>query len=70
MHMKAASNGKDEDFHRLSVLRDAPPKVVWLRLGRPIWRILLSAIRLLRPTDCSQLEIIWPLQSLCLGHLA
>jgi predicted nuclease of predicted toxin-antitoxin system len=24
---------KDEDFHRLSVLRDAPPKVVWLRVG-------------------------------------
>ena len=25
--------GKDEDFHRLSVLRGAPPKVVWLRVG-------------------------------------
>jgi predicted nuclease of predicted toxin-antitoxin system len=24
---------KDEDFHRLSVLRGAPPKVVWLRFG-------------------------------------
>jgi predicted nuclease of predicted toxin-antitoxin system len=24
---------KDEDFHRLSVLRGAPPKVVWLRVG-------------------------------------
>ena len=24
---------KDEDFHRLSVLYGAPPKVVWLRLG-------------------------------------
>ena len=24
---------KDEDFHRLSVTRGAPPKVVWLRLG-------------------------------------
>ena len=24
---------KDEDFHRLSVLRGAPPKVVWLRTG-------------------------------------
>jgi predicted nuclease of predicted toxin-antitoxin system len=23
----------DEDFHRLSVLRGAPPKVVWVRLG-------------------------------------
>jgi predicted nuclease of predicted toxin-antitoxin system len=25
---------KDEDFHRLSVLRGAPPKVIWLRLGK------------------------------------
>ena len=24
---------KDEDFHRLSILRGAPPKVVWLRVG-------------------------------------
>jgi predicted nuclease of predicted toxin-antitoxin system len=24
---------KDEDFHRLSVMRGAPPKVVWLRVG-------------------------------------
>ena len=24
---------KDEDFYRLSLLRGAPPKVVWLRLG-------------------------------------
>ena len=24
---------KDEDFHRFSVLRGAPPKVIWLRLG-------------------------------------
>ncbi len=24
---------KDEDFHRLSLLRGAPPKVVWLRIG-------------------------------------
>jgi predicted nuclease of predicted toxin-antitoxin system len=24
---------KDEDFHRLSVLRGAPPEVVWLRIG-------------------------------------
>lgn len=23
----------DEDFHRLSVLRGAPPQVVWIRLG-------------------------------------
>jgi predicted nuclease of predicted toxin-antitoxin system len=24
---------KDEDFHRLCVLRGAPPKVIWIRLG-------------------------------------
>lgn len=24
---------KDADFHRLSLLRGAPPKVVWLRVG-------------------------------------
>jgi predicted nuclease of predicted toxin-antitoxin system len=24
---------KDEDFHRLSVLLGAPPKVIWVRLG-------------------------------------
>jgi predicted nuclease of predicted toxin-antitoxin system len=24
---------KDEDFHRLSVLYGAPPKVIWIRLG-------------------------------------
>ena len=24
---------KDEDFHRLSVLYGAPPKVMWLQLG-------------------------------------
>ncbi len=24
---------KDEDFHRLSVLRGSPPKVVWIRIG-------------------------------------
>jgi predicted nuclease of predicted toxin-antitoxin system len=24
---------RDEDFHRLSVLRGSPPKVIWLRIG-------------------------------------
>ncbi len=24
---------KDEDFHRLTVLYGAPPKVIWIRLG-------------------------------------
>ena len=28
-----AGEHRDEDFHRLSVLRGAPPKVIWLRLG-------------------------------------
>jgi predicted nuclease of predicted toxin-antitoxin system len=36
--MYAAANGfvlvtKDEDFHRLSVLHGAPPKVIWIGLG-------------------------------------
>lgn len=35
---RAAAGGfvlvtKDEDFQRLSVLRGAPPKVIWIRLG-------------------------------------
>lgn len=34
----AAANGfvlvtKDEDFHRLSILHGAPPKVIWIGLG-------------------------------------
>jgi predicted nuclease of predicted toxin-antitoxin system len=36
---------KDEDFHRLSVIRGAPPKVVWLRLGNSA---TLDVARLLR----------------------
>ena len=36
---------KDEDFHRLSVLHGAPPKVVWLRLGNCT---TADVIRLLR----------------------
>ncbi|MEO7085158.1 MAG: DUF5615 family PIN-like protein [Gemmatimonadaceae bacterium] len=36
--VRAAADGfvlvtKDEDFQRLSVLRGAPPKVIWIRLG-------------------------------------
>ncbi|MEO7085827.1 MAG: DUF5615 family PIN-like protein [Gemmatimonadaceae bacterium] len=35
---RAAADGfvlvtRDEDFQRLSVLRGAPPKVIWIRLG-------------------------------------
>jgi predicted nuclease of predicted toxin-antitoxin system len=36
---------KDEDFHRLSVLRGAPPKVVWLRVGNCTTRDLCAARR-------------------------
>lgn len=36
---------KDEDFHRLSVIRGAPPKVLWLRLGNCA---TLDVARLLR----------------------
>jgi predicted nuclease of predicted toxin-antitoxin system len=36
---------KDEDFHRLSVLRGAPPKVVWIRLGNCGTRDVASLLR-------------------------
>jgi predicted nuclease of predicted toxin-antitoxin system len=36
---------KDEDFHRLSVLRGAPPKVVWLRLGNCTTEIVAEVLR-------------------------
>jgi predicted nuclease of predicted toxin-antitoxin system len=36
---------KDEDFQRLSVLRGAPPKVIWVRLGNCA---TADVIRLLR----------------------
>ncbi len=36
---------KDEDFHRLSVLRGAPPKVVWLRLGNCTTKALADLLR-------------------------
>jgi predicted nuclease of predicted toxin-antitoxin system len=43
---------KDEDFHRLSVLRGAPPKVVWLRVGncatRDIAELLKSRVEDIR----------------------
>jgi predicted nuclease of predicted toxin-antitoxin system len=50
----AGANGlvlvtKDEDFHRLSVLLGAPPKVIWIRLGNcsttDIARVLRSRHR-------------------------
>jgi predicted nuclease of predicted toxin-antitoxin system len=36
---------KDEDFHRLSVLRGAPPKVVWLRLGNCTTEAAVALLR-------------------------
>ncbi len=36
---------KDEDFHRLSVLRGAPPKVVWLRLGNCMTEAAAALLR-------------------------
>ncbi len=36
---------KDEDFHRLSVLRGPPPKVVWLRLGNCTTREAATVLR-------------------------
>ena len=37
---------KDEDFHRLSVVRGAPPKVVWIRLGNCTTREVADLLRL------------------------
>ncbi len=36
---------KDEDFHRLSVLKGAPPKVVWLRMGNCTTQDLVDLLR-------------------------
>jgi predicted nuclease of predicted toxin-antitoxin system len=36
---------KDEDFHRLSVLRGAPSKAVWLRLGNSTTEIMADLLR-------------------------
>ena len=36
---------KDEDFHRLSVLRGAPPKVVWLRVGNCTTSDIVALLR-------------------------
>lgn len=36
---------KDEDFHRLSVLKGAPPKVVWIRLGNCSTRDIANLLR-------------------------
>lgn len=36
---------RDEDFHRLSVLLGAPPKVIWLRLGNCPTRAIVDLLR-------------------------
>jgi predicted nuclease of predicted toxin-antitoxin system len=36
---------KDEDLHRLSVLRGAPPKVVWIRLGNCTTQTVAELLR-------------------------
>jgi predicted nuclease of predicted toxin-antitoxin system len=36
---------KDEDFHRLSVIHGAPPKVVWLRLGNCTTKDIVDLLR-------------------------
>ncbi len=36
---------KDEDFLRSSVLRGAPPKVVWLRLGNCTTEVIAEVLR-------------------------
>ena len=50
----AAANGfvlvtKDEDFHRLSVLLGAPPKVIWIRLGNCSTTDIARLLRSRRP---------------------
>ena len=39
---------KDEDFERLSVLRGAPPKVIWIRLGNCTTEDVVRLLRLRR----------------------
>jgi predicted nuclease of predicted toxin-antitoxin system len=51
---RAAKDGfvlvsKDEDFHRLSVLRGAPPKFVWVRLGNCSVADLMRLFRVRHP---------------------
>jgi predicted nuclease of predicted toxin-antitoxin system len=36
---------KDEDFHRLSVLKGVPPEVVWIRLGNCATRDIANLLR-------------------------
>jgi predicted nuclease of predicted toxin-antitoxin system len=42
---------KDEDFHRLSVLHGAPPKVVWLRLGNCTTQDIIDLLAIMSKTS-------------------
>ena len=46
---------KDEDFHRLSVFRGFPPKVVWVRLGNCTSR---EVVELLERHRASVIEFV------------
>ena len=46
---------KDEDFHRLSVLRGAPPLVVWLRIGNCTTEDIVRVLRA-RAADIRRFE--------------
>jgi predicted nuclease of predicted toxin-antitoxin system len=41
---------KDEDFHRLSVFRGFPPKVLWVRLGNCTTREVAELLERHRPS--------------------
>jgi predicted nuclease of predicted toxin-antitoxin system len=47
---------KDEDFHRLSILRGAPPKVVWIRLGNCATADIIGLLRE-RAEDVRRFEV-------------
>jgi predicted nuclease of predicted toxin-antitoxin system len=56
---------KDEDFHRLTLLRGAPPKFVWIRLGncttddivQLLWRHREDIIRFDGQNEATVLEL-------------
>lgn len=41
---------KDSDFHELSLLHGAPPKVIWLQTGNQPWRGIAETLLNLRET--------------------
>ena len=41
---------KDADFHRLSILNGAPPKVIWVRLGNCSTADIIQLLRARRDT--------------------